>query len=626
MSRIPDETIEQVRDSADIVAIIGEVVNLKRTGADYRGPCPFHGGTNRNFSVSPKRGSFYCFVCHEKGDVFSFLMKRAGMDYPTAVREVARRVGITVPEWSPQAAPDPREPLYEALSAAQEWYARQLLEDPRAAMARDYLGNRNIELEVAGQLGLGFAPPGGAFLDAMKTLGISESSLLESGLLFQREDGSTVPRFRSRLLFPIHDLRGRVVGFGGRILADAQPKYLNSPETPVFRKGTLLYNLQVAKNAIRKDETVIVVEGYFDAIRMTLAGFDNVVAPLGTALTPDQASLLARFAKAAVLVYDSDQPGLRATFRSGDELLRQGIRVSVVTLPPGEDPDSLVQKGGREGLAPLLSDAVDVMERKIQVLREHGWLEGVEHRRSALDKLLPTIRATKDRLTRDIYVSLVADSTGVSREAVQAEADFTPTLPPSSRQSAVVSGGNTKSEGAADPWRKLGLTAERTLLHILLAYPTWLERGRAEVKPSWFRGEEYNEIFLELTISGTELGDEFRAEKLSARAQLALRHLQNQETFVGMHVDKTYVDCCEELEARPVIELFYQQKRNLNAEKSFERKQELYSEAVRMSDDLRTEHPVPWKRHVFRKNLLIKKPRSLQSEVPPTVNAQRNVS
>ena len=373
MSLIPDDVIEQVREAADMVGIIGEHVELKRTGSDFRGPCPFHGGTHRNFAVIPKKGMFYCFVCHEAGDVFTFFMKKLGMDYPTAVREVARRVGITIPERGP-SGPDPREPLFGAVAAAADWFARQLRESPEADVAREYLASRQLELDTVLPLGLGYAPRGKAFLDAMKGLGLRDEVLLEAGLVVKREEEEAplVPRFRGRLLFPIHDLRARVVGFGGRILGEGEPKYLNSPDTPIFHKGKLLYNLHVAKHAIRKAERAILVEGYFDVLRLSLAGIEEVVAPLGTGLTPEQAQLVKRHVTQVILLYDPDDAGLRATFRAGDELLREGLRVSVATLPPGEDPDKLVQRQGAAGLAALLEDAVDVLERKVQILERRG--------------------------------------------------------------------------------------------------------------------------------------------------------------------------------------------------------------------------------------------------------------
>ena len=502
---IPDETIEQVRDSTDIVALIGESVALKRTGSDYRGPCPFHGGTNRNFAVIPKKGRYYCFVCHESGDVFSWFMKRLGMDYPTAVREAARRTGIVIPERPERAGPDPHEPLYSAVAVAHDWFARQLLEQPEARTAREYLEGREIPLDTAAMLGLGFAPAGRTFLKAMADLGVSEAILLQAGLAAQREDGSVIPRFRGRLLFPIHDLRGRVVGLGGRLLGPGEPKYLNSPETEIFHKGKQLYNLHQAKGAIRKEESVLLVEGYFDVIRLSLAGVEHVVAPLGTALTPDQATLLKRFAPAATILYDSDLPGLRATFRAGDELLRHGIRVRVATLPPGEDPDTLVRKGGTAALEQVLGDAIDLLERKIQMLERKGYFEGVEHRREALDRLLPTIRAAADPITRELYLSLTAERAGVSKDVLEQELKVSGAA---GRQGggAVAEAERASSSGSTVSRPRGRRSPETQLLAAMLSAPELIARAREDIAPVLLEIPRLREIFEALLQSDAATG------------------------------------------------------------------------------------------------------------------------
>ena len=217
---IAPEVIEQVRDAADMVQLIGEHVELKRTGSDWRGPCPFHGGTHRNFSVVPKKGMYHCFVCHESGDIFTFWMKRFGLGYPDAVREIAGRVGVVVPE-SRAAGPDPNEPLYSALGVAAEWFQRRLREGEDAGVARAYLAGRDIAPEQWDEFGLGYAPASReTLLEAMRGLGLSDDVMLDAGLALRREDGTIAARFRGRLLFPIADVRGRVVGFGGRILGD----------------------------------------------------------------------------------------------------------------------------------------------------------------------------------------------------------------------------------------------------------------------------------------------------------------------------------------------------------------------------------------------------------------------
>jgi DNA primase len=494
---IPDEIVEQVRDSADLVGIIGEAVELKRTGSDYRGPCPFHGGTHRNFAVIPKKGRYYCFVCHESGDVFSWLMKRLGMDYPTAVREVARRAGIVIPERAARAGPDPLEPLFGAVAVAQDWFTRQLLESAEAKGAREYLESRAVPIDTAAVHGLGFAPPGKAFLGAMAELGIEPQVLQDAGLSAVRDDGSVVPRFRARLLFPIHDLRGRVAGFGGRLLGPGEPKYLNSPENAIFHKGRQLYNLHQAKHAIRKEETVILVEGYFDVLRLLWAGIEHVVAPLGTALTPDQGTLLRRFAPSAILLYDSDQAGLRATFRAGDELLRHGVRVRVATMPAGEDPDTLVRRGGAAALEPILGDAIDLLERKLHLLEQRGWFEGVDHRRDALDRLLPTIRAAADPVTRELYLSVTSERTGVSKDVLERESRASAPrreVGPGQAPAPAPDAGRPQPARAS----RVASTPETRLIQALFVAPDLIARAADEVPADRVERAELREIYTEL--------------------------------------------------------------------------------------------------------------------------------
>jgi DNA primase len=550
---IPDETIEQVRDSTDIVGLIGESVALKRTGSDYRGPCPFHGGTNRNFAVIPKKGRYYCFVCHESGDVFSWFMKRLGMDYPTAVREAARRTGIVIPERAERAGPDPHEPLYSALAVAHDWFARQLLEQPDASTAREYLEGRDIPLDTAAMLGLGFAPAGKTFFKAMADLGINEGVLLQAGLAAQRDDGSVIPRFRGRLLFPIHNLRGRVVGLGGRLLVSGEPKYLNSPETDIFHKGKQLYNLHQAKGAIRKEESVLLVEGYFDVIRLSLAGVEHVVAPLGTALTPEQAALLKRFAPAATILYDSDLPGLRATFRAGDELLRHAIRVRVATLPPGEDPDTLVRKGGAAALEGVLGDAIDLLERKIQMLERKGYFEGVEHRRAALDRLLPTIRAAADPITRELYLSLTAERAGVSKDVLEQELKESGAAgrePSGWVGSGPVAASDRYSSSASSAFRPRGRrNPETQLLAAMLAAPELIARAREDVAPALLEKPRLREIFEALLQSDGATSQ--LPETLSEDAGSAWSYLKEAaEDLSSQEVATLYDQAAQILRAR----------------------------------------------------------------------------
>lgn len=595
MSRIPDDVIEQVRDTADLLDLVGESVDLKRTGTDYRGACPFHGGTHRNFAVIPKKGIFYCYVCHEGGDAFSYLMKRFGMDYPSAVREVARRVGITIPEQTEQAGPDPREPLFSAVAVAQDWFATQLRELPEAKIARAYLQERHWDLQEAVPLGLGYAPRGPALQEAMRKLGIDEDVLVEAGVIVRRDDGGTYPRFRDRLTFPIHDIRGRVVGFGGRILGQGEPKYLNSPETPIYHKGRVVYNLHQAKNAIRQAECVVLVEGYFDVLRLNQVGIDHVVAPLGTSLTSDQASILKRFTSRAVLFYDSDPAGLRATFRAADELLRHEFEVRVATLPVGEDPDSLAEASGAEAVTSVLDDAIDVLERKIQILQRKGWFDGIEHRRRALDRLMPTVRAAKSSITKELYLTRLAELTGVAKEVLAQDAEER------TRPHRVVPPQHGPGP-AQRRQRRDGERAERDLLRVVLHSTVWLERAREQVEVSWFEGEVYRALYQLLAAPG---GERYQTEppdtESDAARQLWAQLKQTEPQLDAEGADVIFARACQILESRPYfreLEGLADKMRQAPADEQ----EALLSERQRRTKELQTRFPAEWKRrHLQRK-------------------------
>ncbi|HJQ54007.1 MAG TPA: DNA primase [Gemmatimonadaceae bacterium] len=505
---IPDEVVDQVRDAADIVQIIGEYVNLKRAGSDFRGPCPFHQGTHRNFSVSPKKHMYYCFVCHEGGDVFRFLQKRLGVEWPAAVKMVGEKSGVEVREVdSRREGPDLREPLWEVNATAASYYQKILWDDPLGAQARDYLAQRDISREVADQFGIGFAPREiGLLRNYMATLGFDESRLASVGLIITGDDASEPrPRFRGRLMFPILDAMGRNIGFGGRLLGPGEPKYLNSPESPVFSKGKNLYGLNWAKNEIRKEDQVLVVEGYFDVVRLMTAGVQTVVAPMGTALTDAQSAALRKLTRNVFLLYDSDKAGLQATFRSGDELLRQGAAVRVVTLPDGEDPDSFVKNHGATGLNARLRDAIDVFERKIQLLERAGMFAELQKKRRALDRLLPSIRAASDQIMRDLYIGRASEVSGVAREVLERELLGRPTPSVSAQPApriaptAAVRRGERRTQ-----YSERGMSAERELVRAMLLNRARVEHVVEKVGDKSFHNRQYRAIYRALIASGPD--------------------------------------------------------------------------------------------------------------------------
>jgi DNA primase len=425
---IPDHLVEEIRQRADLVEVVSEHTRLKRAGKTWRGPCPLHGGEGPNFSVDPAKGFYKCFVCGEAGTIYNFLMKQSGMSFPEAVRAVAARVGVEVPDEREQRRErddDPNRVLYEVNGFAAKWFRDQLASDA-GKKARDYLANRGITPESIERFGLGWAPESfDAFGTAARKAGYHTADLLALGLVKEAKKTGREPydAFRGRVIFPIVDLGGRELGFGGRILEAVEntPKYLNSPESPIYHKGSTLYGLGWSRHAIRKEGVALVVEGYMDYVSLAAHGINHGVAPLGTAMTEEQAALIAQYAPRAILLYDSDKAGLKATFRNGDQLLRAGVEVLVATLPEGEDPDSLVRAQGEAALRRYLDDAIDVMERKLQLLDRKGLFTSIRGTRRAVDVLLPTVRAARDGVVRGLYLKRISDRTGVPVEALEKE-------------------------------------------------------------------------------------------------------------------------------------------------------------------------------------------------------------
>jgi DNA primase len=354
----------------------------------------------------------------------------------------------------------------------------------------------------------------------MERLGIGADVLIGAGLALRKDDGPLRARFWNRLLFPIHDLRGRPVGFGGRVLGDREPKYLNSPDSDIFHKGRLLYHLHVARQAIRKTEHAVLVEGYFDVLRLALAGMDHVVAPLGTGFTADQAQLLKRLAPRVTILFDSDAAGLRATFRTADELLRAGVSVAVATMPEGEDPDTLVQSGGVAAVERVLRDAVDVFERKLQLLERKGWLGTLSGRRQALDRLLPTLRAASDPVTRDLYVARVGEALGVGRESVLREvAERPPRREPEPPRTVATNGATRLASGP-----------EVHLLRAMLRDPAYRARlAEAIADPQALRGAAA-EVFRALSVLPADTPAAELLDRLEGEARVLLARLMDEDS------------------------------------------------------------------------------------------------
>ena len=496
---IPDAQVEEVRARADIVGVVGELIPLKKAGREFKACCPFHEERTPSFYVVPDKGFYKCFGCGESGDVFGFVMKRLGLDFVDAIKHVAARSGVEIREVRRgREEEDPFRSLYELNAFARDFF-RGCLRDPETGrVALDYLTSRGVDPETADRFGLGYAPGGWrALREAAAKHGFSDDDLSEVGLLTKSEKApEPYDRFRDRVIFPIEGLGGRVVAFGARVLGKGEggAKYLNSPETPIYKKGEVLYGLSWAKNAIRRERGALVVEGYMDVVAVAAAGVENVVATLGTAMTEPQAQLLSRYAPRAFLLFDSDAAGLRATFKAGDALLAAGVHPAVVTLPPGEDPDTLVRKEGPTGLRHYLDQAVDVLDRKLQILEEKDHFRDIEHTRGAVDRLLPTIRATSDPALRDIYVSKVAERTGVRRETLESELKKRPRGPTGRRDVRDFSRTRARTAPRSPPsLPRMG--AERSLLLVMVKNREYVERAAERIGAADFDDAAYRTIF-----------------------------------------------------------------------------------------------------------------------------------
>lgn len=423
---IPEEVVQEVLLRADIVEIIGDYVQLKRTGANAKGLCPFHKEKTPSFTVSPSKGLFYCFGCRASGNVFRFLMQHENLTFPESVRFLADRYGIHIPETN--AADRQREalsPLYALHQAAAIFFHEALRRDPAAQAARAACRQRQISQETAVRFNLGYAPPSWDTLCvAMQKQGFSQESLVQSGLAVLRESQrGAYDRFRHRLMFPIYDRLGRPVAFGGRALdgSDAVhvPKYLNSPETPIFHKGRLLYGFSLAKAALRQREQALIVEGYTDVIACHRQGVTHAVGTLGTALTEHHVGLLKGLVKEVVLVFDSDAAGGAATERSLGLFLDAGLRVRVVTLPEGEDPDSYLRQHSGDEFLHAVEQAASCIEYLLNRAGRFSALHTPAGRADCVARLVPLLHKIDNQVERWSYVALVAERLGMPPDVLQ---------------------------------------------------------------------------------------------------------------------------------------------------------------------------------------------------------------
>jgi DNA primase len=526
--RLPSSVLQQVQEGNDLVEIISGYVALKKSGQNYVGLCPFHGEKSPSFTVSPAKQLFHCFGCGAGGNLFTFLMKMEGLTFPEAVRSLSQRIGLVLTE-SSHSNPEARQKsrLRSLLQLAAQHFQEQLRTDARAAKARAYLAERGVTDVTIEAFGLGYALPGwDSLMTPLIRKGWTAQELMDAGLIVRRNDNSGYyDRFRDRVIFPIRDLQGQVVGFGARALDDSQPKYLNSPETAFYSKGRILYGLDRARPAAARAGYLVVVEGYFDAIAPHQAGFAHVVATLGTALTTTHLTILQRLVPKVVLLFDPDPAGVNATLRTVELFLEHGMDASVATLPAGKDPDSFLHHFGlpafEERIAaaqPLLAFAVE----RALACTPHALIDG---KKAVIRSLAPTLRKVQSRLELDHYIRLLAQRLDVSEASLRADlaraipaADRRVITPSSASASKTVLGmvegaGGGASRAAGPVWSK----EERMLLHL------WFQRRISTAELTGRIGPDdvshpTAQALLRLIVESADWGVDDPVAAVSARA------------------------------------------------------------------------------------------------------------
>ncbi len=422
MPLVPDTVLDEIQARVDIAELIGRYVPLKRAGRHFKARCPFHQERTPSFHVNTDKQIFHCFGCGVGGNIFGFLMQQDRLTFPEAVQQLAEQAGVEVPAASREARDDQRDHLLAVLEKACQYYERVLAHPEEGRLARAYIVTRGVTEDTRRAFRLGAAPMAGwdRLVAAAQKTKNSTTLLQEAGLILQGQRG-WVDRFRQRVLFPLQDVRGRVVGFGGRSLANQEPKYLNGPETAVYSKGRQLFGWPQAKEAILKLKAAVVVEGYFDCVVLWQAGIRHVVSPLGVALTAEQAKLLARYAERVVLAFDADAAGDEAALRGIDVLVEAGLSVQVAHLPRGVDPDEQVRAVGTAGFQELLDQAAGVCDFLLAcAVARYNTREATGKVRAA-QFVLPTVAKVSNAMLRSEYVRLIAERLRLDERAVMEE-------------------------------------------------------------------------------------------------------------------------------------------------------------------------------------------------------------
>ncbi len=543
---IPSSTIDEIRNKTDILKVVEEYVPMKKRGKNYLGLCPFHSEKTPSFTVSPDKQIFHCFGCGEGGNVFSFLMKAESVNFAEAVAMLGEKLGIRVEATGPSApASVEKDRYFTIMEFAQEFFAGRLKEAD-GENARKYIEKRGLSEETVKAFGLGYAPASwDSLMNFLSRKGVSRPDMLKLGLVIERSDKSGYyDRFRDRLMFPIFNLRGRVIGFSGRALAgEEEAKYINSPDSPVYNKGYSLFGIHRTKEEVRRTKTAVLVEGNIDLLSCWQNGVKNVIAPLGTALTENQAKTIRRFAENVVIAFDLDNAGASATLRSVEILKEAGLNVYVAKYEGGKDPDEAIRTKGKEAFIKSLGSALPFMEYKVLSAISRHNLNEIEAKAKAVKEAAFVIGQEKDEFVRKGYIKLAAEKLGysfdeiaaeVKRQAIYTRTDFSP------HQKRLIE----------KPSPKL-MKAEECLIKLSVEYPEILNMMRTSINWQEFTGAQTRQIAEVICAASTpaEGISHFLLNNLPDEGTTkAFSHIMMSEEPV-LNAEKMALDCMNTIKA-----------------------------------------------------------------------------
>jgi DNA primase len=525
------EAKEEVKRAANIVEVIGQYVELKKRGQNYVGLCPFHSERSPSFTVNQGKQIYHCFGCGKGGDVFSFWMEYHNLSFPQALRDLAERYNIALPRYGDLSAEKQRAELREILSEVNQlagaYFHDVLLNHQEGSVARDYLTARQISRETISTFQLGFATnKWDGLANYLKSEDIPLSRGEEAGLLIPRKGQGYYDRFRGRVMFPISDLNRHIIGFGGRVLDESLPKYINTPETELYHKGSSLYGLDSAFKNIREEDLAILVEGYMDVLALRQQGISNVVATLGTALTSDQARKLKGYARNVVVLFDPDEAGREAALKSFPLFLNEGISARVLVLPQGQDPDSFVNAQGPDAFMQLLGEAKPIFDFYLEQAIAH-MDSGVDGQLWIIREVIPILRDLEEGASRFLYVRRFSEKTGINEAIVWKELEQWMGKKPGTRSGSELKEGLTSKQ---DP-RKHG--SDMQFLNLLVHYPETIDTFRDKEWDLMVSDPQYVKIIKALMerIHSREDLDDLEGSLDGAAAKEAFRHVLLAEPF-----------------------------------------------------------------------------------------------